>query len=436
MRDGSDAVADWPMLNALVNTACGRVAGCRSTTAAASAWASRSTPARCSSPTGRPRRPSGSARVLTADPGMGVVRHVDAGYPEAIEAAAAARRADPDARRRAVSAALSIERARRSCCARPRTGCRTCATTARPAARSSRARVAARRRGDRRLEADAGADGADRRVRLRGRPGASSTATRTSRSPAGARRSTRRRSTGRPVRGDRARRRRDPRPRRGRSPQASDERGARAGRGRWRAEMLAHGTTTFECKSGYGLSRGGRAARACGWRPRSRGRVPQRTPSTGAARPRRAGRATTPTAGWTRSSGCSRTCSRRRDVERARHLRRVGRVLQRRTSRGWASWRPSTGSTCARTSSSSAPTARCRSRWRPARARSTTSPACIRDDVAPLAASECAAVLLPGAEFIGARADRARRARWPTPARSACWPPTQPGHLAGRVAAA
>ena len=44
MADGSDAIADWPLLNALVNTAVGRVVGVASTTAAASASAARSTP--------------------------------------------------------------------------------------------------------------------------------------------------------------------------------------------------------------------------------------------------------------------------------------------------------------------------------------------------------------------------------------------------------
>ena len=44
MHDGTDAVSDWPLLNLMLNTASGRP-GCRSTTAAASAWATRSTPA-------------------------------------------------------------------------------------------------------------------------------------------------------------------------------------------------------------------------------------------------------------------------------------------------------------------------------------------------------------------------------------------------------
>jgi urocanate hydratase len=60
MRDGSDAIADWPLLNALLNTACGAT-WVSSTTAAASASA---TPPRrhgSSSPTAPPRRRSSSA---------------------------------------------------------------------------------------------------------------------------------------------------------------------------------------------------------------------------------------------------------------------------------------------------------------------------------------------------------------------------------------
>ena len=61
MRDGSDAVADWPILNALLNAVSGAT-GSPSTTAAASAWATRSTPAWSWWRTGRPRRrPASSA---------------------------------------------------------------------------------------------------------------------------------------------------------------------------------------------------------------------------------------------------------------------------------------------------------------------------------------------------------------------------------------
>jgi urocanate hydratase len=87
MLDGSDAIADWPLLNALVNTASGAT------------WVSihhgggvgmgRSIHA------GQVTVADGTAlaaqkleRVLTNDPGMGVIRHVDAGYDDAAKAAA------------------------------------------------------------------------------------------------------------------------------------------------------------------------------------------------------------------------------------------------------------------------------------------------------------------------------------------------------------
>ena len=88
MADGSDAIADWPLLNALVNTASGRDAGSRSTTAAASASAVRSTPGRSASPTAPTLAAQKIERVLTNDPGMGVIRHVDAGYDDAARSPA------------------------------------------------------------------------------------------------------------------------------------------------------------------------------------------------------------------------------------------------------------------------------------------------------------------------------------------------------------
>ncbi len=86
MRDGSDAIADWPILNALVNVAAGATwvsvhhgggvgignaihAGMVVLADGSDAQAER------------------LERVLTTDPGTGVMRHVDAGYPEAIAAA-------------------------------------------------------------------------------------------------------------------------------------------------------------------------------------------------------------------------------------------------------------------------------------------------------------------------------------------------------------
>lgn len=86
MRDGSDAISDWPILNALINTANGATwvsfhhgggVGIGYSQHAGMVIVADGTPAAA-------RR---LQRVLTSDPGMGVVRHVDAGYPEAIAAA-------------------------------------------------------------------------------------------------------------------------------------------------------------------------------------------------------------------------------------------------------------------------------------------------------------------------------------------------------------
>jgi urocanate hydratase len=87
MLDGSDAIADWPLLNALVNTASGAT------------WVSihhgggvgmgRSIHAgQVSVADGTPLAAAKLERVLTNDPGMGVIRHVDAGYDRAVEVAA------------------------------------------------------------------------------------------------------------------------------------------------------------------------------------------------------------------------------------------------------------------------------------------------------------------------------------------------------------
>ena len=87
MRDGSDAIADWPILNALLNTAAGAT------------WVSvhhgGGVGIGNSIHAGLVVLADGSSdaderleRVLTADPGTGVMRHADAGYPEALAAAA------------------------------------------------------------------------------------------------------------------------------------------------------------------------------------------------------------------------------------------------------------------------------------------------------------------------------------------------------------
>jgi urocanate hydratase len=83
MKDGSDAIADWAVLNALVNTACGAT------------WVSfhhgGGVGMGYSLHAGQVIVADGSEaaarrlkRVLNADPGMGIARHVDAGYDEAI----------------------------------------------------------------------------------------------------------------------------------------------------------------------------------------------------------------------------------------------------------------------------------------------------------------------------------------------------------------
>jgi urocanate hydratase len=84
MRDGSDAIADWPLLNALINAVGGAT------------WVSihhgGGVGIGYSIHAGQVIVADGTdaagvrlGRVLTTDPGTGVARHADAGYPEAIE---------------------------------------------------------------------------------------------------------------------------------------------------------------------------------------------------------------------------------------------------------------------------------------------------------------------------------------------------------------
>lgn len=86
MRDGSDAISDWPILNALINAVGGATwvsfhhgggVGIGYSQHAGMVIVADGSPAAA-------RR---LERVLTTDPGMGIARHADAGYPEAIEAA-------------------------------------------------------------------------------------------------------------------------------------------------------------------------------------------------------------------------------------------------------------------------------------------------------------------------------------------------------------
>ncbi|HVA72202.1 MAG TPA: urocanate hydratase [Candidatus Limnocylindrales bacterium] len=84
MRDGSDAIADWPMLNAMLNTASG------------ASWVSIHDgggvgigyavhAGQVTVADGTKEMAARIERVLTNDPGIGIARHADAGYPEAID---------------------------------------------------------------------------------------------------------------------------------------------------------------------------------------------------------------------------------------------------------------------------------------------------------------------------------------------------------------
>jgi urocanate hydratase len=86
MKDGSDAIADWPLLNALVNTASG--ASWVSIHHGGGVGIGRSIHAgQVTVADGTALAGEKIARVLRNDPGMGVLRHVDAGYDEAIDTA-------------------------------------------------------------------------------------------------------------------------------------------------------------------------------------------------------------------------------------------------------------------------------------------------------------------------------------------------------------
>ncbi len=86
MRDGSDAISDWPILNALINAVGGAT------------WVSfhhgggvgigySQHAGQVIVADGAPAAAKRLERVLTTDPGLGIVRHADAGYPDAIAAA-------------------------------------------------------------------------------------------------------------------------------------------------------------------------------------------------------------------------------------------------------------------------------------------------------------------------------------------------------------
>jgi urocanate hydratase len=83
MRDGSDAIADWPLLNALLNTACGASWVSLHHGGGVGIGYSIHAGMVCVAD-GTDRGDRRLQRVLTADPGTGVMRHADAGYEEAI----------------------------------------------------------------------------------------------------------------------------------------------------------------------------------------------------------------------------------------------------------------------------------------------------------------------------------------------------------------
>jgi len=86
MKDGSDAIADWPLLNAMINIASG--ASWVSIHHGGGVGIGRSIHAgQVSVADGTELAAQKLQRVLTNDPGMGVIRHVDAGYPEAVQVA-------------------------------------------------------------------------------------------------------------------------------------------------------------------------------------------------------------------------------------------------------------------------------------------------------------------------------------------------------------
>jgi urocanate hydratase len=88
MQDGSDPIADWPILNALLNVAAGATwvsvhhgggVGIGNSIHAGMVVVA----------DGTAEMAERLERVLTTDPGTGVLRHLDAGYDEAVEAARA-----------------------------------------------------------------------------------------------------------------------------------------------------------------------------------------------------------------------------------------------------------------------------------------------------------------------------------------------------------
>ncbi len=86
MKDGSDAIADWPLLNAMLNTACGASWVSLHHGGGVGIGYSIHAGMVCVAD-GTETADRRLERVLTADPGTGVMRHADAGYQEAIDVA-------------------------------------------------------------------------------------------------------------------------------------------------------------------------------------------------------------------------------------------------------------------------------------------------------------------------------------------------------------
>ena len=400
MRDGSDAIADWPILNALVNVAAGAT------------WVSvhhgGGVGIGNSIHAGMVVLADGTAeaaerleRVLTTDPGMGVMRHVDAGYDGGDRRRRARRdRRSRRCRRRRVSATRAAADPRpRAARDAGRAATRRCAGAASARSTCSRTRTSSAR-GDT-IEAVGRMRDLPRARRRRRR----ARRARALRDPRPRRLPHARGVRRRPRRGVLApRRRRELRgaARRGggilstvRATRAAGEDGLRAAVERHRGWMLAHGTTTFEGKSGYGLDRDTelaslRAVRDAGGVPTWLGAhaVPPEFDGDADAYLDFALAEVLPEAAQARRGG--------RRLPRARRVRRgAGAPLPRGVPR-----RP--GSRCACTATSSPSRARSRSRSSSARARSTTSRRPATTASRALAASDVVGVLLPAsALFLG-----------------------------------
>src|SRR5205814_192148 len=166
MRDGSDAIGDWPILNALLNVAAGATwvsvhhgggVGIGNSLHAGMVVVA----------DGTDEMAERLERVLTTDPGTGVLRHVDAGYPEAMTVAAFARcRGSSTATRTHASVAIAWPS---STCARPARATRSCTPRAVASSRPSR-RPAPRAKPGSPMPCAATGSGCAARARRRSRP--------------------------------------------------------------------------------------------------------------------------------------------------------------------------------------------------------------------------------------------------------------------------